>query len=46
MHRRTPVIIFLSDGEESEDKVGDEPIFDICRGAVRQGFVWWIFDVL
>ena len=36
MHRRTPVIIFLSDGE---DNVGDEAIFDICRGAVRQGFV-------
>lgn len=43
MHGRTPVIIFLSDGE---DDVGDEPIFDICRGAVRQGFVLWIFDVL
>jgi hypothetical protein len=33
---RTPVVIFLSDGE---DDIGDEPIFDICRGAVRQGFV-------
>jgi hypothetical protein len=36
MHRRTPVVIFLSDGE---DHVRDEPIFDFCRGAVRQGFV-------
>jgi hypothetical protein len=33
-------VIFLSDGE---DYVGDEPIYDICRGAVRQGFV--VFDV-
>jgi hypothetical protein len=33
---RTPVVIFLSDGE---DNIRDEPIFDICRGAVRQGFV-------
>jgi len=31
---RTPVVIFLSDGE---DYVTDEPIFDICRSAVRQG---------
>ena len=37
MHCRTPVVIFLSDGE---DYVEDEPIFDICRGAVRQGYVW------
>jgi hypothetical protein len=29
-------VIFLSDGE---DDVTDEPIFDICRSAVRQGFV-------
>jgi hypothetical protein len=36
MHCRTPVVIFLSDGE---DQVRDEPIFDICRGAVRQGSV-------
>ena len=40
MHFRTPIVIFLSDGE---DHVGDEPIYDICRGAVRQGFV--IFHV-
>lgn len=31
---RTPVLVFLSDGE---DYVRDEPIYDICRGAVRQG---------
>jgi hypothetical protein len=36
MYCRTPVVIFLSDGE---DDVRDEPIFDICRGAVRQGSV-------
>jgi hypothetical protein len=36
MYGRTPVVIFLSDGE---DYVADEPIFDICRSAVRQGFV-------
>ena len=36
MYYRTPVLIFLSDGE---DYVRDEPIYDICRGAVRQGFV-------
>lgn len=35
-HRRTPVVIFLSDGE---DDIRDENIFDICRSAVRQGFV-------
>ncbi|SRR6266404_1876367 len=35
-HRRTPIMIFLSDGE---DYVGDERIYDVCRGAVRQGFV-------
>ena len=37
IHCRTPVVIFLSDGE---DNIADEPIYDICRGAVRQGFVW------
>ncbi|KAI0297435.1 hypothetical protein BC826DRAFT_166673 [Russula brevipes] len=31
---RTPVVIFLSDGE---DDVGDDTIVDICRSAVRQG---------
>ncbi len=36
MHRRTPVMIFLSDGE---DYVRDEAIYDVCRDAVRQGFV-------
>jgi hypothetical protein len=36
MRRRTPVVIFLSDGE---DHVNDEPIYDLCRSAVRQGFV-------
>jgi hypothetical protein len=35
-HRRTPVVIFLSDGE---DYMEDDPIYDICRSAVRQGFV-------
>lgn len=36
MHHRTPVVIFLSDGE---DTVSDESIYDLCRSAVRQGFV-------
>jgi hypothetical protein len=36
LHLRTPVVIFLSDGE---DDVTDDPIYDICRSAVRQGFV-------
>ena len=36
MYRRTPIIIFLSDGE---DYVRDEATYDFCRGAVRQGFV-------
>jgi hypothetical protein len=31
---RTPIIIFLSDGE---DYVRDEATYDFCRGAVRQG---------
>ncbi|KAI9455154.1 hypothetical protein BJY52DRAFT_1122135, partial [Lactarius psammicola] len=31
---RTPVVIFLSDGE---DNVSDEAIYDVCRSAVRQG---------
>jgi len=31
---RTPVVIFLSDGE---DYVRDELMFDICCGAMRQG---------
>jgi hypothetical protein len=29
-------MIFLSDGE---DHVRDEAMYDVCRGAVRQGFV-------
>ena len=29
-------MIFLSDGE---DYIRDEPVYDICRSAVRQGFV-------
>jgi len=33
-NERTPVVIFLSDGE---DFVRDEPIFDICRSALSQG---------
>jgi hypothetical protein len=36
MHCRTPVVIFLSDGEAH---IRDKPILDICREAVRQGFV-------
>ncbi len=36
MHHRTPIVIFLSDGE---DNVSDEAIYDVCRSAVRQGFV-------
>jgi len=31
---RTPIVIFLSDGE---DYIRDEPVYDICRNAVRQG---------
>jgi len=31
---RTPVVIFLSDGKSA---IKDEPILDICRGAVRKG---------
>jgi len=31
---RTPVLIFLSDGEHS---CGDEAMYDICRNAVRHG---------
>ncbi|KAI9455077.1 hypothetical protein BJY52DRAFT_1122210, partial [Lactarius psammicola] len=31
---RTPVLIFLSDGEHA---CGDEAMYDICRSAVRQG---------
>ena len=33
---RTPVVIFLSDGE---DNVSDEAIYNVCRSAVRHGFV-------
>ena len=36
MHRRTPVMIFLSDGLAP---LSDEAIYDVCRDAVRQGFV-------
>jgi len=35
-HRRTPVVIFLSDGE---DDIADESIYDMCRSAARRGFV-------
>jgi hypothetical protein len=38
MHHRTPVVIFSSDDEDS-DNVSDEAIYDVCRSAVRQGFV-------
>ena len=34
--RRMPVLIFLSDGEH---RCGDEAMYDICRSAVRNGFV-------
>jgi hypothetical protein len=34
-YRRTPVLIFLSDGEH---QCGDEAMYDICRSAVRHGF--------
>jgi hypothetical protein len=37
MHCRTPIVIFLSDGESS---IADQPIFDICHAAVLRGFVW------
>src|ERR1700761_1913663 len=36
MHHRTPVVVFLSDGG---DNVSDASIYDLCRSAVRQGFV-------
>ena len=36
MHRRTPVIIFFSDGE---DTLKDKAMYDMCRDAVREGFV-------
>ena len=36
IHRRTPVIIFFSDGE---DTLKDKAMYDMCRYAVRQGFV-------
>ena len=36
MLRRTPVVIFFSDGD---DTVEDKAMYDICRDAVRQGFV-------
>jgi hypothetical protein len=42
MHYRTPVVIFLSDGESY---IEDEHIFDLCYGAIRQGFVRWTFYV-
>jgi hypothetical protein len=38
MYHRPPVIIFLSDGD---DDVSDGAIYDICRSAVSQGFVWF-----
>ena len=36
MGRRNPVVVFLSDGE---GYIEDELVYDICRSAVRQGFV-------
>ena len=33
---RTPVIIFLSDGECD---LSDEVMYDLCRSAVRAGYV-------
>ncbi|KAI9460718.1 hypothetical protein F5148DRAFT_1377366 [Russula earlei] len=39
-NERTPVVIFLSDGE---DYVEDDPIFEICRRAVQRGFVVFRF---
>ena len=36
VYRRTPVMIFLSDGLAP---LMDEAIYDVCRDAVRQGFV-------
>jgi hypothetical protein len=36
VNRRTPVVIFLSDGWCN---VSDEPIYDMCRDASRRGFV-------
>ena len=43
MHYRTPVIIFLSDGE---DFAKDETISEFCRGAVRKGFVVYFLYLL
>ena len=33
---RTPVIVFLSDGECG---LSDEVMYDLCRSAVRAGYV-------
>ena len=37
MLHRTTIVIFLSAGE---DDVNNEAMYDLCRDAVRQGFVW------
>ena len=36
---RTPVIVFLSDGECS---LSDEVMYDLCRSAVRAGYAYLI----
>jgi hypothetical protein len=39
---RTPVIIFLSDGESV---IQDQTVQDLCRSAVHLGFVFLRFTV-
>jgi hypothetical protein len=39
---RTPVIIFLSDGESD---IEDETVQDVCHSAVYLGFVCLLFEV-
>ena len=36
---RTPVVIFLSDGECS---LSDAIMYDLCRAAVKAGYVYFI----
>ena len=43
MRCRTPVVIFLSDGE---NRIEDGPVYDICRSAVRQGCAKFRFLLL
>lgn len=36
----SPVVVFLSDGE---CHIADETVYDLCRAAVRLGFVKGLF---